>query len=91
MSVSKILRAAQPEWMDLKTIQTYACASERLIREWIHRPVDPLPASQPGGGKILVKRSHLDAWLEAHPYRPIDSIDVDGITDEIMDQFRKAA
>ena len=43
------------------------------------------------GGKILVKRSHLDAWLEAHPYQPIDSINVDQVADEIIDQFRKAA
>ena len=48
-------------------------------------------ASQAGRGKILVKRSHLDAWLEAHPYQPIDSINVDQVADEIIDQFRKAA
>ena len=87
----KTLRFVQPEWMDLKAIQAYACASERLIREWIHRPVDPLPASQPGGGKILVKRSHLDSWLEAHPFQPIDAIDVDQITNDIIDQLGKAA
>lgn len=91
MSASNIIRIAQPEWMDLKAIQAYACVSERTVREWIHLPVNPLRASQAGGGKILVKRSHLDAWLEAHPYQPIDSINVDQVADEIIDQFRKAA
>ena len=91
MGASKTLRVVEPEWMDLKAVQAYACVSERTIREWIHFPVNPLPASQAGGGKILVKRSHLDAWLEAHPYQPVDSIDVDQITNEIVDQFRKAA
>jgi excisionase family DNA binding protein len=91
MSASKKICIAQAEWMDLKAIQAYACVSERTIREWIHLPVNPLRASQAGGGKILIKRSHFDAWLEAHPYQPINSIDVDQITDEIIDQFRKAA
>ena len=91
MGVSKASRTVQPEWLDLKAIEDYACVSERTIREWIHRPVNPLQASQAGGGKILIKRSHLDAWLEAHPYQPIDSLDVEQVTDEIMQQLGKAA
>ena len=91
MRTSKTLRLVQSEWMDLKVVQDYACVSERTIREWIHLPVNPLPASQAGGGKILIKRSLLDAWLGAHPYQPINSIDVDQIADEIIDQLRKAA
>lgn len=91
MSAFERLHNVQPEWLDLKAAQAYACVSERTIREWIHLPVNPLPASQAGGGKILIKRSRFDAWLEAHPYQPIDSIDVDQITDEIIDQLGKAA
>jgi hypothetical protein len=91
VSTSTSLYVVQPEWMDLKAVQAYACVSERTLRDWIHLPVNPLPASQAGGGKILVKRSQLDAWLEAHPYEPLDSVDVDRITDEIMDQLGKAA
>jgi hypothetical protein len=91
MSASKVLRVVEPEWMDIKAVQTYVCESERTIREWIHFPVNPLPASQAAGGKILIKRSRLDAWLEAHPYQSINAIDVDQITDDVIDQFRKAA
>lgn len=91
MQTSKIQCVGQPEWMDLRAIQAYACVSERTIRDWIHLPVNPLPASRAGGGKILVKRSLFDAWLEAHPYIPTNSIDVDQITDEIMEQLGKAA
>jgi hypothetical protein len=80
-----------PEWMDLKTLQRYADASDRTIREWIHLPINALPASQVAGGKILVKRSRFDIWLEAHRFQAIDSIDVAGVADEIMNQFRKAA
>jgi excisionase family DNA binding protein len=80
-----------PEWMDLKAVQAYANVSDRTLRDWLHLPVNPLPASQVAGGKIRVKRDRLDRWMEAHPYQPINSIDVGRITDEIIYQFRKAA
>ena len=80
-----------PEWMDLKTLQEYANASDRTLREWIHLPINPLPASQVAGGKIHVKRSRFDIWLENHPYQAIDAIDVDGVTNEILSELWKAA
>ena len=91
MNLEKAQLERWPEWMDLRTLQRYANASDRTIREWIHVPINPLPASQVAGGKILVKRSRFDVWLEAHPFQAIDSIDVAGVVDEIMNDFRKAA
>jgi hypothetical protein len=88
---SKMMRNTQSEWMDLKALQAYACVSERTIRDWIHLPVNPLRASQADAGKLLVKRSHFDAWLEAHPYQPINSIDVDQITDDVIGKTRKGS
>jgi hypothetical protein len=79
------------EWMDLRTTQGYADVSERTLREWIHRPLNPLPAVQVEHGKILIKRSKFDQWPEAHPIQLINSIDVNRIADEIMNDFRKAA
>lgn len=70
----------QPEWMDLKSLQRYACVSERTLREWIHRDSNPLPASRIGT-KLLVRRSSFDRWLEA--YR-LTAVDVGCIVDEIM-------
>ena len=60
-----------PEWLDLKSLQRYACVSERTLREWIHRPVDPLPAARVGV-KILIRRSTFDRWLEGHQLKPVD-------------------
>jgi excisionase family DNA binding protein len=57
--------------MDLKTLQRYADVSERTLREWIHRPENPLPACQVGS-KLLVRRSVFDRWLEGHQIRPLD-------------------
>lgn len=70
----------QSEWLDLKALQEYACVSERTIRGWIHRPVNPLPAVRVGN-KILVRRSTFDLWLEGHQLKPVD---VGCILDEIM-------
>jgi excisionase family DNA binding protein len=61
----------QPEWLDLKALQEYACVSERTMRGWIHRPVDPLPAVRVGT-KLLIRRSTFDHWLEAHQLKAVD-------------------
>jgi excisionase family DNA binding protein len=70
----------QPEWLDLKELRRHACVSERTLREWIHRAVDPLPAVSVGR-KILVRRSVFDRWLEAHE---VKHIDLGCIVDELV-------
>ncbi len=70
----------QPEWLDLKALQRYACVSERTLRKWVHRPINPLPAARVGT-KILVRRSTFDQWLENHMLK---SVDVGCIVDELV-------
>ena len=77
-----ILEPSQPEWFDLKRLQEYACVSERTLREWIHRPDNPLPATRVGT-KILVRRSSFDQWLENHR---LVNRDVGCIVDEIISE-----
>ena len=78
------LERPQPEWMDLKALQGYACVSERTLREWIHRAGDPLPASRVGT-KILIRRTVFDNWLEKHQVRRVD---IGGIVDELVGELR---
>lgn len=73
-------RRSAAECLDLKALQDYACVSERTLREWIRRAINPLPAVRVGT-KILVRRSVFDAWLEAHQ---IKHIDVSCIVDEMV-------
>jgi excisionase family DNA binding protein len=80
-----------PEWMDLKTAQRYACLSERTLREWIHLPQNPLPAVQVNRGKILIRRTLFDGWLERHPFESIGSLDIDGIAEGIINELKRAA
>jgi excisionase family DNA binding protein len=70
----------RPEWLDLKALTGYACVSERTLRQWIHRPENPLPAVRVGT-KLLVRRTSFDHWLENHKLK---SVDVGCIVDEIM-------
>jgi excisionase family DNA binding protein len=80
MKLPTRFESVQPEWLDLKTLQGYACVSERTLREWIHRSVDPLPAARVGI-KILIRRSTFDQWLENHRLK---SVDVDSLVDEMV-------
>jgi excisionase family DNA binding protein len=72
--------AIQAEWLDLRALQRYACVSERTLREWIHRPGNPLPAVRVGT-KLLIRRNTFDRWLEAHQ---IKQVDVGCMVEEIL-------
>ena len=71
------------EWLSLRQLTEYAAVSERTLREWLHREKDALPAVRVDG-KILVRRSQFDAWLEHHRIQPSASIDVDAIVNDLL-------
>jgi len=70
-----------------KRLTVSVAVSERTVRVWIHSPVDPLPAVQVRG-KILVRKSDFDRWLERHQVKPLGSLDLDGIVEEIVEEVR---
>ena len=80
---AKSQSAAEREWFDLRGLTMYAAVSERTIREWLHRSLNPLPAVRVGT-KILVRRTAFDTWLEKHPLIPANSIDVNETVNEIL-------
>ena len=57
--------AIEMEWLGLRELRRHAPVSERTLRDWIHSPVDPLPAVRVKG-KIFVRKSVFDEWLERH-------------------------
>jgi excisionase family DNA binding protein len=71
------------EWMGLRQVTEYANVSERTVRAWIHSPLDPLPAAKVRG-KILVRKSDFDAFLERHRVKPMGSVDLGGMVEEIV-------
>lgn len=68
---SELHKSTEMDWLDLRRLTQYAAVSERTLRIWIHSPVDPLPAVQVRG-KILVRRTEFDRWLERHRVRTVD-------------------
>jgi excisionase family DNA binding protein len=69
--------------MSLKQVTVYSSMSNRTIRTWIHSPTDSLPAVQVRG-KILVRRSELDVWLERHRVRPLAAVDLNAIVKDVL-------
>lgn len=70
-------------WFSLRELTEYASVSERTLREWLHRSTDALPAVRVDG-KILVRKSQFDEWLEHHRIQPDAPIDVGAIVDDVL-------
>jgi excisionase family DNA binding protein len=55
-----------PTWLDLRHAAAYCCLSVRTLRRYIRHPQHPLPVRRVGG-KVLIPRADLEAWLKAWP------------------------
>jgi hypothetical protein len=78
------VRIVEQEWLGLRDLIRYAAVSERTLRAWIHSPVDPLPAVRVLG-KLLVRRTELDMWLEKHRVRAAaPTFDLDAIVKDTL-------
>jgi excisionase family DNA binding protein len=71
------------EWLGIRELTKYASVSERTLREWMHREEDALPAVRVDG-KILVRKSQFDGWLERHKIQQTKRIDVDAIVNGLL-------
>lgn len=54
--------AEQRELLTIKQLVAYSGLSERTLRGYLHRPVQPLPHYRVAK-KILIRRSEFDEWL----------------------------
>jgi hypothetical protein len=50
------------EWLGLRQLTEYAAVSERTLRAWMHRQVDPLPAVQVDGKSLCADHSLMHGW-----------------------------
>lgn len=59
-------------WLSLRALAEYSGLSRRMLWTHVHDPVAPIPHFRVGeaGGKILVRRSEFDAWMERWRERP---------------------
>ena len=87
-------------WLSLEALSRYSGLSVRSLRAYLADPGRPLPhfrmkaphviTTKPGAlrtvtGKILVRRSDFDRWMEAFKHTP----DVDRIVDEVVSEIRR--
>lgn len=70
-------------WLSLRAAAGYCGLSTRFLRGRIAE--GHLPHYRPGG-KVLVRRSHLDAWLEQ--FKRVGAQDLDAVVDGILGDFR---
>lgn len=86
-------------WLSLEALSRYSGLSVRSLRGYLSDPGNPLPhyrmrephiittrAGKPRTvtGKILVKKSSFDAWMEHFKHTP----DLDRLVDEVVSEFR---
>jgi excisionase family DNA binding protein len=71
------------EWLSLQQLTEYAAVSDRTLRTWLHRGTDALPAVRVDG-KILVRRSEFDSWLEHHRIQADGLNDVEAMVNSII-------
>ena len=58
-----VLSTQLDPFLSLKALTSYSGLSVRKLREYLVDPVYPLPSYRVGG-KILVRRSEFDGWLQ---------------------------
>ena len=71
------------QWLGLKELTQYADLSERTIRSWIYSAVDPLPAVKVCG-KVLVRKSDFDAYLQRHRIKRLEEINLDATVQDAI-------
>lgn len=75
-------------YLTLKALATYSGLSVTRLRGVIRDPLYPLPHHRVGG-KILVRVSDFDGWMQH--YRRVGVFDVDRIVDDAMRDLQPAA
>ncbi len=74
------LSGSWPEWMGLDVLSRYSGIPTDTLRRFVRRRSNPLPCSQPGGPKGLVRvhRATFDRWMADQPHNgalPLDTVD----------------
>jgi hypothetical protein len=72
--------------LDLRALTRYSTLSVRTLMRHLQDLEHPLPHYKVRG-KILVRRSEFDRWMEGFRRRPQQ--DVPGLVDEVLAKFRR--
>ncbi len=80
------LSRSWPEWMNLDVLSRYSGIPTDTLRRFVRRKRNPLPCSQPGGPKGLVRvhRATFDRWMANQPRNG-------NLSDNVIDAMVEAA
>jgi hypothetical protein len=73
-------------YLALRALATYCGCSVKWLRQRLVDARDPLPCYRVGG-KILVRRSEFDAWIER--FRQVGDAGVDRLLRDVLDEDRR--
>jgi hypothetical protein len=72
-------------YLDLKGLSAYSALAVPTLRDYLKDITKPLPHFKVKG-KILVKKSEFDHWLEV--YRVSDSRELNNMVDTVIERFK---
>lgn len=77
----------EDRYLDLDALSNYSGLSVRRLRGFLRDPLHPLPHFKPGGpdGKVLVRKSEFDQWIERHRQR--QAKDLDRVVEVVLAEF----
>jgi hypothetical protein len=76
-------RPVETEYLDIQALSIYTCLSPRTLRKILNRQGGPPAYRLPG--KILVRRSDWDMWVEQYRREPVN---LDDVVDEVLAGFQ---
>ncbi|MBW1668864.1 MAG: helix-turn-helix domain-containing protein [Deltaproteobacteria bacterium] len=77
------MQTPEDRYFDLQSLSNYSGVSVSALRDYIRR--DNLPCFKLRG-KVVVKRSEFDSWIEQFRYHPTE--DLDRIADEVIQSLK---
>lgn len=81
------LRPVDAGYVSLPALATYSGLSVRTLRNLLVDPMDPLQHFKLPG-KILVKKSEFDTWIERRRVKTDDRPNLGAVVDDIVAGFR---
>jgi hypothetical protein len=76
-----VISAPADPFLDLRALADYSSLSVRKLRDHLADALHPLPSYRVGG-KVLVRRSDFDAWIQRFRHRA--GTDVNRIVEDVL-------
>ncbi len=72
-------------YLSLRSLSMYSGLSIRTLRNYLRHPACPLPFYRVGG-RILIRISEFDRWVEQ--FRTRHAVAIDDLIDEVLHELR---